>query len=181
MRAAFPPLQFGESRRIAFDFSAEAGDRAFLSATVTADPYSAAESVSSLVVGSPLITFSRLISVLAFGGQPGATYLVRCVASTGSETFVSWGFLTVLHPLGASAPSVPLSEAGMAVTSSSTVATTGQTSFTAPVAYSGKVVMVFLNGVKQVLTSDYTLPGGTAVVLAVAATSGDIVDIVVFG
>lgn len=72
--------------------------------------------------------------------------------------------------------------AGSAVngTSERTVytATAGQTSFSAT--YDAGYVDVYLNGVKLVVTSDFTATDGLNVVLATGATSGDTVDIVAY-
>jgi hypothetical protein len=59
-------------------------------------------------------------------------------------------------------------------TRTSFTATAGQTSFTAT--YTVGYVQVYLNGV-LLSASDYTATSGTAVVLSVAASSGDIVDV----
>ena len=72
--------------------------------------------------------------------------------------------------------------AGSAVngTSERTVytATAGQTTFAAT--YDAGYVDVYLNGVKLVVTSDFTATDGLNVVLATGATSGDTVDIVAY-
>jgi len=56
----------------------------------------------------------------------------------------------------------------------------GSTS-TFPVTYDSGFVDVYLNGVKQVLSSDFQAANGSTVVLTPAASSGDIVDIVAYG
>jgi len=58
-------------------------------------------------------------------------------------------------------------------------ATSGQTSFAAT--YDAGFVDVYLNGVKLVDGTDFTATNGSSVVLAVGATTGDIVDIVAYG
>ena len=63
------------------------------------------------------------------------------------------------------------SSAGL--TRTSITATAAQTSFT--VTYTVGKLLVFLNGV-LLATSDYTASSGTAVVLGVAASSGDLFD-----
>ncbi len=72
--------------------------------------------------------------------------------------------------------------AGSAVngTSERTVytATGGQTTFSAT--YDAGYVDVYLNGVKLVVSSDFTATDGLNVVLASGAVSGDIVDIVAY-
>ena len=64
---------------------------------------------------------------------------------------------------------------GGTYTRTSFTATAGQTSFTA--SYTVGYVQVYLNGV-LLNASDYTATSGTAVVLSVAASSGDIVEII---
>ena len=63
------------------------------------------------------------------------------------------------------------SSAGL--TRTSITATAAQTSFT--VTYTVGKILVFVNGV-LLATSDYTASSGTAVVLGVAASSGDLFD-----
>jgi hypothetical protein len=58
-------------------------------------------------------------------------------------------------------------------------ATSGQTSFS--ITYSVGYVDVYLNGVKLVVSTDFTATNGTSIVLATGATVGDIVDVVAFG
>lgn len=58
-------------------------------------------------------------------------------------------------------------------------ATAAQTTFTAT--YDVGFVDVYLNGVKQVVSVDFTASSGTNIVLATGATAGDIVDIVTYG
>ena len=58
-------------------------------------------------------------------------------------------------------------------------ATAAQTTFTAT--YDVGFVDVYLNGVKQVVSVDFTATSGTNIVLATGATAGDIVDIVAYG
>jgi hypothetical protein len=58
-------------------------------------------------------------------------------------------------------------------------ATAAQTTFTAT--YDVGFVDVYLNGVKLVVSVDFTATSGTNVVLATGATAGDIVDIVAYG
>ena len=74
-------------------------------------------------------------------------------------------------------------DAGSAVngTSERTVytATSGQTTFS--VTYDAGFVDVYLNGIKLQITVDFTGTSGTSVVLAIAATVGDVVDIVTYG
>jgi hypothetical protein len=63
-------------------------------------------------------------------------------------------------------------------TRTSFTATAGQTTFT--VSYTVGYIEVFLNGV-LLNGSDYTATNGTSVVLAVAASVGDIVEVVAIG
>jgi hypothetical protein len=58
-------------------------------------------------------------------------------------------------------------------------ATASQTTFS--ITYDVGFVDVYINGVKQVLASDFTATSGTDIVLASGATAGDIVDIVAYG
>jgi hypothetical protein len=58
-------------------------------------------------------------------------------------------------------------------------ATSGQTTFS--VSYDVGFVDVYLNGVKLLVSTDFTATNGTSVVLASGATAGDIVDIVAYG
>jgi hypothetical protein len=58
-------------------------------------------------------------------------------------------------------------------------ATASQTTFAAT--YDVGFVDVYLNGVKQVLGTDFTATSGISIVLATGATVGDIVDIVAYG
>jgi hypothetical protein len=58
-------------------------------------------------------------------------------------------------------------------------ATAGQTSFA--ITYDVGFVDVYLNGVKQVVGSDFTASNGTSIVLAIAAVAGDLVDIIAYG
>ena len=58
-------------------------------------------------------------------------------------------------------------------------ATAAQTTFTAT--YDVGFVDVYLNGVKLVVSVDFTATSGTNIVLATGATAGDIVDIVAYG
>jgi hypothetical protein len=69
------------------------------------------------------------------------------------------------------------SGAGGSYTRTSITATAGQTSFTA--SYTVNYVEVFLNGV-LLNSADYTATDGATVVLATAASAGDIVDVVAF-
>jgi hypothetical protein len=75
----------------------------------------------------------------------------------------------------------PTGPAGVAATTTYTrtsfTATSGQTSFT--VAYTVGFVEVYQNGV-LLNASDYTASNGTAVVLAVGATTGDIVETIAY-
>jgi len=58
-------------------------------------------------------------------------------------------------------------------------ATASQTTFA--IVYDVGFVDVYLNGVKLIVTSDFTATSGTNIVLATGATAGDIVDIVAYG
>lgn len=58
-------------------------------------------------------------------------------------------------------------------------ATAGQTTFA--ITYDVGYVDVYLNGVKQVLGTDFVATNGTSVVFASGLTAGDIVDIVAYG
>jgi hypothetical protein len=58
-------------------------------------------------------------------------------------------------------------------------ATASQTTFA--IVYDVGFVDVYLNGVKLIVTSDFTATSGTNIVLATGATVGDIVDIVAYG
>jgi len=59
------------------------------------------------------------------------------------------------------------------------IATASQTTFA--ITYDVGFVDVYLNGVKLVVTTDFTATSGTNIVLATGATAGDIVDIVAYG
>lgn len=56
-------------------------------------------------------------------------------------------------------------------------ATAGQTSFTITGGYAAPFISVFQNGVRLVNGTDVTVTSGTAVVLAVGATAGDVIDV----
>jgi phage-related tail fiber protein len=58
-------------------------------------------------------------------------------------------------------------------------ATASQTTFA--ITYDVGYVDVYLNGVKLVVSSDFTATSGTSIVLATGATAGDIVDIIAYG
>ena len=58
-------------------------------------------------------------------------------------------------------------------------ATSGQTSF-ATSGYTPGFLDVYLNGVHLVYATDYTAANGSDVILAVAATASDVVDVVAF-
>ena len=58
-------------------------------------------------------------------------------------------------------------------------ATSGQTTFTAT--YDVGFVDVYLNGVKLIVTTDFTATNGTSIVLTTGATAGDLLDIVAYG
>jgi hypothetical protein len=58
-------------------------------------------------------------------------------------------------------------------------ATASQTTFS--ITYDVGFVDVYLNGVKLVVTSDFTATSGTNIVLVTGATAGDIVDIIAYG
>jgi len=58
-------------------------------------------------------------------------------------------------------------------------ATASQTTFA--IVYDVGFVDVYLNGVKLVVTSDFTATSGTNIVLATGASAGDIVDIIAYG
>ena len=57
---------------------------------------------------------------------------------------------------------------------------TGDTTFTPGTAYTPGFIDVYQNGVKLIDTTDYTASNGTTVVLGVAATTGDTVEIVIY-
>ena len=57
----------------------------------------------------------------------------------------------------------------------------GSSTSTFPVTYDSGYVDVYLNGVKQVLGSDFTASDGANIVLTPAASSGDLLDIVAYG
>ena len=57
---------------------------------------------------------------------------------------------------------------------------TGTTTFTPGTAYTPGFIDVYQNGVKLIDTTDYTASNGTTVVLGVAATTGDTVEIVIY-
>jgi len=82
-------------------------------------------------------------------------------------------------PTGSLGPTGPTGPAGAGTwTRTSFTATGGQTTFT--VSYTVGYIEVFLNGV-FLNASDYTATNGTSVVLAVAASAGDIVEVVAIG
>jgi hypothetical protein len=58
-------------------------------------------------------------------------------------------------------------------------ATSGQTTFA--IVYDVGFVDVYLNGVKQIVGTDFTATSGTNIVFAVGLTTGDLVDIVAYG
>jgi hypothetical protein len=66
-----------------------------------------------------------------------------------------------------------------ALTETNVTATAGQTTFT--VSYGVGLIQVFMNGAKLISGSDFTATNGTSVVLASAASAGQIVEFVVFG
>ena len=57
---------------------------------------------------------------------------------------------------------------------------TGTTTFTPGTTYTAGFIDVYQNGVKLVNTTDYTATNGTTVVLGVAATTGDTVEIIIY-
>lgn len=59
--------------------------------------------------------------------------------------------------------SIPAIEAtiGTVINESSVVATSGQTVFTIPFPWNGANLSVYINGVKQIVTSNYTVSGNT--------------------
>ena len=57
---------------------------------------------------------------------------------------------------------------------------TGTTTFTPGTAYTPGFIDVYQNGIKLIDTTDYTATNGTTVVLIVAATTGDTVEIIVY-
>ena len=57
---------------------------------------------------------------------------------------------------------------------------TGTTTFTPGTSYTPGFIDVYQNGVKLIDTTDYTASNGTTVVLGVAATTGDTVEIVIY-
>lgn len=57
---------------------------------------------------------------------------------------------------------------------------TGTTTFTPGTTYTAGFIDVYKNGVKLVNTTDYTATNGTTVVLGVAATTGDTVEIIIY-
>ena len=61
------------------------------------------------------------------------------------------------------------------------IATAGQTTFTLAGGYDPGYVDVFLNGVKQVPTTDFTATDGSNIVFGVGLTVGDEVSIIAFG
>jgi len=73
--------------------------------------------------------------------------------------------------------------AGSAVNGTSSrqtyTATSGQTTFA--ITYDVGFVDVYLNGVKLLVSTDFTATSGTNIVLTTGATTGDIVDIVAYG
>ena len=57
---------------------------------------------------------------------------------------------------------------------------TGTTTFTPGTAYTPGFIDVYQNGIKLIDTTDYTASNGTTVVLGVAATTGDTIEIVTY-
>ena len=57
---------------------------------------------------------------------------------------------------------------------------TGTTTFTPGTTYTAGFIDVYQNGIKLIDTTDYTASNGTTVVLGVAATTGDTIEIVTY-
>jgi hypothetical protein len=101
-------------------------------------------------------------------------------SNAGSTVTFSAGSKDVFITLAASKspqvnPSGSITAAGASYTRTTATATGGQTSFTA--AYTVNYVQVYVNGI-LLNSADYTATSGTAVVLSVGSTAGDIVDVV---
>ena len=118
-------------------------------ATAAFNALSPVTTTGDLIIGNGTNSATRL-------GIGSNTYVL-----TSNGTTASWA-------------AIP-SSGGGTYTRTSFTATAGQTSFTA--SYTVGYVQVYLNGV-LLNASDYTATSGTAVVLSVAASSGDIVEII---
>lgn len=106
------------------------------------------------------------------------------VTSSGSITVNNTGVTSVTAGTGIS---VSASTGGVTISSTQTaqnlnydlfVATASQTSFSTSASYTSGKIQVFKNGALMRNGTDVTVTSGTAVVFAVACTSGDYVDIV---
>jgi hypothetical protein len=121
------------------------------------------------VAGSPITSSGTL--ALSYSG----TALPAANGGTGLTSPGTNG--NVLTSNGTAWVSQAVTPTGSTYTRTSFTATGGQTSFT--VTYTVGFVEVFLNGV-LLNASDYTASSGTAVVLAVGATAGDIVETIAY-
>jgi len=93
-----------------------------------------------------------------------------------SFNFVGTG-VTATAATNAVTVTIPGGSSSGSYTRTTITATAGQTSFTAT--YTVNYVEVYINGV-LLNPTDYTATSGTAVVLATAAASGDLVDVIAF-
>jgi hypothetical protein len=130
--------------------------------TVNSQGQLTAAANSSIAIAASQITSGQL--AIANGGTGTAT--PSLVAGTNVTISGTWPNQTINSTGGGGGGSA-------AYTRTSFTASAGQTSFT--VTYTVGYVQVYLNGV-LLNAADYTASSGTSVVLAVAASSGDIVE-----
>jgi len=130
--------------------------------TVNSQGQLTAAANSSIAIAASQITSGQLS--VANGGTGTAT--PNLVAGTNVTITGTWPNQTINSTGGGG---------GGTYTRTSFTATGGQTSFT--VSYTVGYVQVYLNGV-LLNAADYTATSGTAIVLAVAASAGDIVEVI---
>lgn len=92
---------------------------------------------------------------------------------TTGQTYVSGGQIWTYNGSGWAS-----SYQSSGVTRQQFTATAGQTSFTVTGGYLANLVDVYQNGVKLINGTDVTVTSGTAVVLAVGATVGDVIEVI---
>ena len=116
-------------------------------------------------------------------GASSGTVTLTGAANAGTWTFTmpttpgTNGYVLSTDGTGTTTWVAQTGGGGGSYTRTTITATAGQTSFTA--AYTVNYVQVYVNGV-LLNDTDYTATSGTAIVLAAAASAGDLVDVVAF-